>query len=166
MIKIVRGVYGFKDKNGIVRPKTEADEPFELLPEQEARLVSIGVSEYVGGIDEEQADETEQGGIDEEQADETEQGGIDEEQDPIGFDETPPEDFVEDEAEVMEEIIDLETLSGKELREIGKEYGLTFKANTKKADMIAAITEAQKEVAEAEDDDEPAPVFDATEAVQ
>ena len=153
MIKIVRGVYGFKDKNGIVRPKTEADEPFELLPEQEARLVSIGVAEYVGGIDEEQADETEQ-------------GGIDEEQDPIGFDETPPEDFVEDEAEVMEEIIDLETLSGKELREIGKEYGLTFKANTKKADMIAAITEAQKEVAEAEDDDEPAPVFDATEAVQ
>ncbi len=153
MIKIVRGVYGFKDKDGIVRPKTAADEPFELLAEQEERLVSLGVAEYVGGIEDEQADETEQ-------------DGIEDEQDPIGFDEIPPEDFVEDEAEAMDEIIDLETLSGKELRELGKDYGLTFKANAKKADMIAAITEAQKEVALAEDDDEPAPVFDATEAVQ
>lgn len=140
MIKIVRGVYGFKDENGIIRPKTAADEPFELLAEQEERLVSLGVAEYVGGIEDEQG--------------------------PIGFDEIPPEDFVEDDAEAMEEIIDLETLSGKELRELGKDYGLTFKANAKKAEMIEAITEAQKEVALAEDDDEPAPAFDATEAVQ
>lgn len=153
MIKIVRGVYGFKDENGIIRPKTAADEPFELLAEQEERLVSLGVAEYVGGIEDEQADETEQDGIEDEQG-------------PIGFDEIPPEDFAEEDAEAMEEIIDLETLSGKELRELGKDYGLTFKANAKKADMIAAITEAQNEVALAEDDDEPAPVFDATEAVQ
>lgn len=148
MIKIVRGVYGFMDKDGIVRPKTAADEPFELLSEQEARLVRLGVAEYVGNVKAEQ-EETEG------------------EQNPIGFDEIPPEDFVEDEAEVMEEIIDLETLTGKELREIGKEYGLTFKANAKKADMIEAITNAQKEVAfaEAEDDGELAPVFDASEAV-
>lgn len=155
MIKIVQGVYGFKDNNGIVRPKTAADEPFELLPEQEARLVRIGVAEYVGGI------------VDEQQADETEHDGIEDEQGPIGFDEIPPEVFdedAEDEAEVVEEIIDLETLTANELRELGKEYGLTFKANTKKADMIEAITEAQKAVAE--DDGESAPVFDATEAVQ
>lgn len=153
MIKIVRGVYGFKDEDGIVRPKTAADEPFALQPAQEERLVRLGVAEYVGIVEEEQVDDTEQQGIEDEQG-------------PIGFDEIPPEDFVEDEAEAMEEIVDLETLSGKELRELGKDYGLTFKANTKKADMIAAITEAQNEVALAEDDDEPAPVFDATEAVQ
>jgi hypothetical protein len=152
MIKIVRGVYGFMDKDGIVRPKTEADEPFELLPEQEARLVDRGVAEYVGDAKIEQDVEAEQVENEGEQA-------------PIGFDETPPEDFVEDEAEVVEEIIDLETLTGKELRELGKEYGLTFKANAKKADMIEAITEAQKEVAVAEDDGELAPVFDASEAV-
>ena len=78
----------------------------------------------------------------------------------------PPEDFVEDaedEADVVEEIIDLETLTVNELRELGKEYGLTFKANTKKADMIEAITEAQAQIAE---DGEDAPTFDAAEAVE
>ena len=141
MIKIVRGVYGFLDKNGIVRPKTAADEPFELLPEQEARLVKLGVAEYVGKVEDEQ--------------------------EPIGFDETPPEDFgadAEDDAEVAEEIIDLESLSGKELRELGKEYGLSFKSNAKKADMIKAIADVQAESAIV--DGEPAPVFDASEAVQ
>lgn len=146
MIKIVRGVYGFVDKYGIVRPKTVADEPFELPAEQEARLVRLGVAEYVGIAEDEQ--------------------------DPIGFDETPPEDFGgedESEAEAEEEITDLESLTGKELRELGQEYGLAFGAKVKKADMIAAITEAQKKAAESEsedEDNEPAPVFDATEAVQ
>ena len=121
MIKIVQGVYGFLDKSGIVRPKTEADEPFELLPEQEARLVSLGVAEYV--------DEPEG----EHEADGTESEDIEVEQDPIGFDETPPE----------EEPVDLATLTANELREIGKEYGITFKANAKKAEMIKAIMEAQ-----------------------
>ena len=151
MIKIVRGVYGFLDKNGIVRPKTEADEPFELTPEQEARLVKLGVAQYVENVKDEQEPEN------------TEQVETEDEQEPIGFDETPPSDF--DDAEVEEEIVDLETLTGKELREIGKEYGLTFKSNAKKAEMIAAITAAQTEIAE-DDDGEPAPVFDASEAVQ
>ena len=60
MIKIVRGVYGFVDKNGFVRPKTEDDEPFELLPEQEERLVRLGVAEYVGNVEGEQEQEQEQ----------------------------------------------------------------------------------------------------------
>ena len=143
MIKIVRGVYGFVDKNGFVRPKTEADEPFELQPEQEARLVRLGVAEYVGNVEGEQ----EQG--------ETEQDEFEGEQDPIGFDEMP-----EEEPELSE-------LSVKQLREIGKEYGLTFKVGTSKADMVKAIEAAEAELnTEDEDDDgEPAPVFDASEAV-
>lgn len=64
MIKIVQGTYGYKDKNGIVRPKTSKDEPFSLPAEQEARLVGLGVAEYVHPVDMET---------------------------PIGFDETPPE---------------------------------------------------------------------------
>lgn len=64
MIKIIKGVYGFMSENGIVRPKTSEDEPFSLPVEQEARLVDLGVAEYVH----------------------TEDVGA-----PIGFDETPPE---------------------------------------------------------------------------
>ncbi|SCJ81334.1 Uncharacterised protein [uncultured Flavonifractor sp.] len=47
MIKIISGVYGYLDKNGCVKPKTEKDGPFQLTEEQEARLVGLGVAEYV-----------------------------------------------------------------------------------------------------------------------
>ena len=49
MIQIIKGVYGYVTKTGAVKPKTAADEPFELAPEKEARLVGMGVAEYVGG---------------------------------------------------------------------------------------------------------------------
>ena len=157
MIKIVQGVYGFLDANGFVRPKTEADEPFTLLPEQEARLVNLGVAQYVGNVKDEQEPE------------DTEEVDAENEQDPIGFDETPPSDFDDDaetdEAEIVEEIVDLATLNVKELRALGKEYGLTFKVGMSKDEMVTAITAAQAEIAE-DEESEPAPVFDATEAVQ
>ncbi len=145
MIRIVRGVYGFLDADGIVRPKTEADEPFELAPEQEARLVNLGVAQYVGDVKEEQEQE--------EIAPEETEG----EQDPIGFDEMP-----ESEEPALSE------LSVKELRAIGKEYGLTFKVGTSKDDMVKAIEAAEAALnIDAEDEEsEPAPVFDASEAVQ
>lgn len=47
MIKIIKGTYGYMDEHGIVRPKTADDEPFALTQEQEARLVGLGVAEYV-----------------------------------------------------------------------------------------------------------------------
>ncbi len=142
MIKIVRGVYGYLDKDGIVRPKTEADEPFELLPEQEARLVGLGVAKYVGAAQVAPAPE------------ESEEEEI--EQEPISFDEVPSD------------IIPLSEMTVKELREIGKEYGLTFKVGSSKADMVKAIEEAEAALAidDEDEDDEPAPVFDASEAVQ
>ena len=157
MIKIVQGVYGFLDKNGIVRPKTKADEPFELAPEQEARLVRLGVAAYVGNTENEQEPE------------DTEEVDTENEQEPIGFDETPPSDFDDDakidEAEVVEEIVDIATLNVKKLRALGKEYGLTFKVGMTKDEMVTAITTAQAEVAE-DEESEPAPTFDASEAVQ
>lgn len=70
--------------------------------------------------------------------------------DPIGFDETPPEKSLED-------------MTGKELREVGAEYGLSFKGNAKKVDMIAAIRTAMETVEQPVED---APTFDAAEAVQ
>lgn len=142
MIKIICGVYGGKD--GVKRP---GDKPFSLSPAEEARLVSRKVAVYVN----EPTTANENAYV---------PGDA-----PIGFDEMPPEDFedgVEDEAEIVDEIIDLETLSAKELRDLGAEYGLTFKANTQKVDMIEAITAAQAEIADADD----APTFDAAEAVE
>lgn len=46
MIKIIKGVYGFRKGSSVI-PKTKNDEPFPLNPEDEQRLVDIGVAEYV-----------------------------------------------------------------------------------------------------------------------
>ena len=137
MIKIVRGVYGHLDKDGIVRPKTEADAPFALSPEQEARLVRLGVAQYVENVKEapKAVDLAEVVGA-------------------IEVDETPVEERP------------LEEYSVKELRELGKDYGLTFKVGASKADMVKAIKEAEAALAIENEDDEDAPTFDATEAVQ
>ncbi len=46
MIKIIRGYYGYKNGNSII-PKSSKDAPFECDKEEEARLVKLGVAEYV-----------------------------------------------------------------------------------------------------------------------
>ena len=69
---------------------------------------------------------------------------------PIGFDDAP------EEAEKP-----MEDMTAKELRELGKEYGLTFKAVMTKAEMVEALRGEWPQEAEAED----APTFDAAEAV-
>ena len=147
MIKMIRGVFGLP-VNGIVKAMDKNSGAFNAGAEQEERLVRLGLAVKVETVEGEPApgnDET---------VDTT---------DPIGFDETPPEDI--DEAEAVEEIVDLNTLSVKELREIGKQYGLSFKVGMTKPEMVAEITKVQAEAVE-EEDGEPAPVFDAAEAVQ
>lgn len=125
MIQIVRGVYGHLDQFGIVRPKTAESAPFSLSPEQEERLVRIGVAKYVG------------------------HAAV-----------TLPEEPAAEEAQALSE------LSVKELRELGKDYGLSFKVGISKAEMVSAIEEAQAELDAVPEDGESAPVFDASEAVQ
>lgn len=47
MIRIIHGTYGYIDENGIVKPKTAADAPFELKDKgREAELVELGVAVY------------------------------------------------------------------------------------------------------------------------
>ena len=46
MIKIIRGYYGYRQGNSII-PKTSKDAPFECDKAEEARLVKLGVAEYV-----------------------------------------------------------------------------------------------------------------------
>lgn len=146
MIKMIRGVFGLP-VNGIVKAMDKNSGAFEAGAEQEERLVRLGLAVKVETAD----------GDSVPPADEVDTDT------PIGMDETPPDDF--DETEAVEEIVDLNTLSAKELREIGKQYGLTFKVGMTKDDMVAAIEKAQSETVEEEDGD-PAPVFDAAEAVQ
>lgn len=59
MIRIIRGVYGFVDKDGVVRPKTSKDGPFKTDDDKEARLVKQGVAEYVSDEPEEADEEPE-----------------------------------------------------------------------------------------------------------
>lgn len=80
---------------------------------------------------------------------------------PNGSDETPPQG----------DEVNLDEMKANELRAYGKGIGLTFRVGVTKTDMIAAIREALAEGADdSEDeefeDDEEAPEFDASEAVQ
>ena len=59
MIRIIRGVYGFIDQDGVVRPKTSKDGPFKTDDDKEARLVKQGVAEYVSDEPEEADEEPE-----------------------------------------------------------------------------------------------------------
>ena len=135
MIQMIAGVYGRKMPDGTVKAMDKNSGPFNASAEQEERLISLGLAVRVDEVD----------------------SGV-----PIGFDETPP---VEDETEVEVEEVELEELTAKELREIGNQYGITFKANASKATMIEAIKAAQSEDDVADDDGEDAPTFDAVEAV-
>lgn len=153
MIEMIAGVFGMpiKDKSGKtirIKGMGPGDGPFSVSPEREAELVAKKIARYVDDV-----------------AADPDEDYVSNDA-PIGFDETPPADFVgddaEDEAEIVEEIVDLKSLSAKELREMGKEYGLTFKANTKREEMIEKIAAAQFELADGED----APSFDASEAVE
>ena len=47
MIRIIAGTYGYKDRNGILQPKTAASKPFSVAPDEEKRLVASGVAAYV-----------------------------------------------------------------------------------------------------------------------
>lgn len=46
MIKIIKGYYGYKQGNSII-PKCSKDAPFSCDRAEEARLVKLGVAEYV-----------------------------------------------------------------------------------------------------------------------
>lgn len=142
MIQIIAGVYGRKMDDGTVKAMDKHSGPFEVTPEQEDRLIRMGLAVRVD-------DGT-----------------------PIGFDETPP---VEDLPEGVIEIPEYSTKNTvAELREIGKLCGLTFKVGMSKAEMVAALDAhieanmvdgVEIDEDDAEDDGEPAPSFDASEAV-
>ena len=144
MIKIVKGVYGYVDKHGFVRPKDCNSEPFVTSPEQEARLVKLGVAEYVG--------EPEKA----EPVNEPAQAQISE----IG----------EEAAHLDPE--QLKELTNAELKTMAEDMGIDTAKLKTKAQLIEAITAVDvvpgpdESGEEMEDDGEVPPTFDAAEAVE
>ena len=125
MIRIVKGTYGYLDKNGIVKPRTANDAPFTLTPQKEERLVKKGVAVYVGEVAEPAGSVA-----------------------PAAWD---------------------AGMKADELRAIARDMGLTFPVGTTKAAMVEAMdkhmAEADSDAGGGNEEDEAAPVFDATEAV-
>lgn len=142
MIRIIKGVYGHvpNPDTGIVVPKTSKGEPFSLSPEQEKRLVSIGVAEYVDAPAAPAISELEAAP-------------------------EAPEAEAAPEAPAAEPETSLDDMSAKELREYGKALGLTFRVGMTKAEMREAIEVAEAEAESEPEDDEAPPAFDAAEAV-
>ena len=149
MIQMIAGVFGLP-VDGFVRAMDKNCGPFEASPEQEERLIRIGLAVRV------------------------DDGA------PIGFDETPPENYTEDdgEPELPEGVVGIPEYSTKntkaELQEIAAMCGLTFENSMSKAEMVAALDAhieanmvdgAEIIEGDTEDDGEPAPTFDASEAV-
>lgn len=146
MIKIVQSTYGYLDKNGVVKPKTSKDEPFELTEEQEARLVDLGVAEYVNTPAQENGQENgQEGGQEGVQV----TGHLDPEQ--------------------------LAEWTNAQLKELAEEMGIDTKKLTTKAKLIEAIVSVEVTpgpvvdgdgIEDTEDDGEQPPTFDAAEAVE
>ena len=158
MIQMIAGVYGLavKQPNGKTRvvAKGPEDGPFSVTPEREAELVGKGLARYV----QENPPHVE----DEQPVYEENEAPVEEDGAPVGFDEMPVEGIAIPEYS--------ESMKAAELREIGAEFGLSFKVGMTKAEMVAALDAYFEEMAEAEgdeteDDGEPAPDFDASEAV-
>ena len=55
MIKIIAGTYGYVNKKtGAVEAKDKKAQPFSCDKDEEARLVALGVAEYVGGVNQDE----------------------------------------------------------------------------------------------------------------
>jgi hypothetical protein len=49
IIRIIRGVYGFKNKDGFIKAKSAKDEPFELDDIKAKELIEKGIAEAIKG---------------------------------------------------------------------------------------------------------------------
>lgn len=144
MIKIVKGVYGYVDKHGFVRPKDCNSEPFVTSPEQEARLVKLGVAEYVD--EPEKAEPVNEPAQVQSSKNDEETARLDPEQ--------------------------LKELTNAELKTMAEDMGIDTAKLKTKAQLIEAITAVDvvpgpdEDSEGMEDDGEAPPAFDAAEAVE
>lgn len=67
MIRIVKGIYGYRGSNGFIEPKSIKSAPFSLTAEKEEALVRKGVAEYADKAPDETPREDEDGDADDRQ---------------------------------------------------------------------------------------------------
>ena len=182
MIKIIAGVYGYKE-NGIILPKDKDSEPFSLDPEREAELVTQGVAEYANVIipeaelepEPETASAEQQPAEDpaEPEAEEPEQDlepEADGDEDPQSEKAEKPEQDLEPEADGDEdpqsEKAEKPEYSDKmrltELQALAGAYGLDVQNMRTKAEVIKLLDDYFAE----EDDTEAPPAFGAMDPVE
>ena len=160
MIKIIAGVYGYKE-NGIILPKDKDSEPFSLDPEREAELVAQGVAEYANVI--------------------IPEAELEPKPETTGAEQQPAEDPAEPEAEEPEQDLEPEAdgdedpqsektekpeYSDKmrltELQALAGTYGLDAQNMRTKAEVIKLLDDYFTE----EDDTEAPPAFGAMDPVE
>ena len=152
MIKIIAGVYGYKE-NGIILPKDKDSEPFSLDPEREAELVAQGVAEYANVIipEAELEPEPETAGAEQQPAEEPEQ------------DLEPEADGDEDpQSEKAEKPEYSDKMRLTELQALAGAYGLDAQNMRTKAEVIKLLDDYFAE----EDDTEAPPAFGAMDPVE
>lgn len=170
MIKIIAGVYGYKE-NGIISPKDKDSEPFSLDPEREAELVAQGVAEYANVIipeaDQDPADpeDDSQNGADQTSDSLTDEDPTD--QDPADTpDEDPTDQDPEDPEATQEEKLEKPEYSDKmkltELQALAETYNLDAQDMRTKAEVIKLLDDYFAE----EDDTEAPPAFGAIDPVE
>lgn len=138
MIKIIKGSYGKKVGKSITRIDAGAD-PIELSPEQEERLVRIGVAEYVNVA-----------------ANDTLPADSDADENPDNDQETEQDANTETEGSGVGELPEYsEDMKLDELKKIAESYGVDASSMRAKKDVIAAIEEAKA-----------APALDAADPVE
>ena len=138
MIKIIAGVYGYKE-NGIILPKDKDSEPFSLDPEREAELVAQGVAEYANVI--------------------IPEAELEPEPETAGAEQQPAEDPQSEKTE-KPEYSDKMRLT--ELQALAGAYGLDAQNMRTKAEVIKLLDDYFAE----EDDTEAPPAFGAMDPVE
>lgn len=138
MIKIIAGVYGYKE-NGIILPKDKDSEPFSLDPEREAELVAQGVAEYANVI--------------------IPEAELEPKPETAGAEQQSAEDPAEPEAEEPEYS---DKMRLTELQALAGAYGLDAQNMRTKAEVIKLLDDYFAE----EDDTEAPPAFGAMDPVE
>ena len=150
MIKIIAGTYGYVNKKtGAVEAKDKKAQPFSCDKDEEARLVALGVAEYVGGVNQDEDPDQDPDGKGQDNGDAHQGDQNDQKSD------QEPEKTLAD-------------MTKKELTQIATDLGIELPKKATNQDIIEAIEKAraehegdQDEDPDGEADDDEAPALSA-----
>ena len=135
MIKIIAGTYGYVNKKtGAVEAKDKKAQPFSCDKDEEARLVALGVAEYVGGVNQDEDPDQDPDGKGQDNGD-AHQGDQNDQQS-----DQEPEKTLAD-------------MTKKELTQIATDLGIELPKKATNQDIIEAIEKARAEHEGDQDED-------------